>query len=134
MNLDSARAFIRLTRLKKDAEDNAKALGKQIHKLGQDLEMDMALEGVRNLPLEVDGKESTIYCWSQQQPVMKEGVDREMITLALEANGVDLVKPTYNANSFGSWVREQVSDGQELPQWLGQLVEVKTISRPRMRS
>jgi len=131
INLEKVRAFVRLTRLKKEAEENAKGLGAQITKLGQDIEMELALAGVRNLPIEVDGKESTVYLWSQVTPVMKEGVDREAITAALAEHGVDLVKPSYNANSFASWVREQE---HELPEWVGQLVELKTISRPRMRS
>ena len=134
INLENVRAFVRLTRLKKDAEDQAKRLGKQIAKLGEDIEMDLALAGVRNLPIEVDGQESTVYVWSQATPVMREGVDRERITAALAEHGVDLVKPAYNANSFSAYVREASGEADGLPEWLGELVELKTISRPRMRS
>ena len=142
VNLDNVRAFVRLSRLKKETEETAKKLGKQIIKLGEGIELQLALAGLRNLPITVDGKESTVYLWSQDQPVMREGVDREKITAALKEHGVDIVQEGYNANSFAAYVREQfemdtggladIPNG--LPPWLSELVELKTVSRPRMRS
>ena len=131
LDLAKVQRFVRMTRKKKELEAAAKALGKIISALGDEIELDLALSGLRNLPITVDDEESTVYTWTQDQPELMEGVTKEMVGEALKKHGVDLVQELYyDSRSFGSWVREL----DVIPDWLGELVDIKTVTKVRMRS
>jgi len=133
INLEKFQRLVRLYRTKAVLREKVSVLNKEIDEVATEVETDLILSGVKNLPLTVDDDPALVYVWSQSQPKFKEGFDRSAVAAAMKERGVGIVKDAWvDPGAFGSWCREMFKDG-EPPEWLSKMVEMETVSTARVR-
>lgn len=105
--------FIKLTLKKRQHEEDAEELGKQIAELEAKLMASFQERGVDRVSM--DG--STVYLDRKLWAGAENG-DSQATCAALEAAGLgDFVKPGFNTSQLSSWVRElEKAGGKQLPQ------------------
>ena len=107
--------------LKKELEEQTKAVNKEIEELDQRLSDAMAEAECPNF----SHSGSTFYLNTRLYASPKAGLKEDMIA-ALRAHGFgDLVSETVNANTLASFCKEQIAESGEaeaLPEWLSDVV------------
>jgi len=107
--------------LKKDLEEQVKAVNGEIEQLDQQLSDAMAEVECPNF---AHGG-STFYLNTRLYASPKSGMAEDMIQ-ALRAHGFgDIVKETVNANTLASFCKEQIAlsgEAEAIPDWLAQVV------------
>ena len=107
--------------LKKDLEEQVKAVSAEIDTLDKELSDAMALAECPNFT----HSGSTFYLNTRLFASPKGGMKEDMIA-ALKAHGYgDLVNETVNANTLASFCKEQIAqsgEAERLPMWLSDVV------------
>ena len=110
-----------LKETKKRLEDELKAVGLEIDRVGVVLAQRMADTETQNFT-----RNGTMFCLtSTTRASAAAGRKDELFAALREAGYDDLIYETVNANSLSAFVKEQTTEnGDSLPQWLAGLVTV----------
>tara|TARA_R100000951_G_scaffold39885_1_gene33663 strand:- start:192 stop:677 length:486 start_codon:yes stop_codon:yes gene_type:complete len=110
-----ARTFAALMATKKELEERVSQINSELKGLEQPLLTNMINEGVDSLPVTHELGKSTIYVHSQIWAKAKSS--KEDACEALKSVGLhEFVKEGFNTSTVSAYVREELKEGNELPQ------------------
>lgn len=127
-------AYARLHRVRRELEDATKAIAAASEKLEPLILEDMAMNGLRNMRVDVGGGESMTVMTIDQRFVTKkatrDGVTTDMICETLRQLGMgDMVSEGYSASRLKAKVLEMIDEGVEIPHQLARLINVTEVTK-----
>ena len=130
MDMDLAKKFGSLVSRKRDIEDELRAVKSEIASLDK-----LLLEEMRNNQMErLHIADCTLYIHKMLIAKPKEGRGRADVVEKLRLCGLgDLVSENYNSNTLSAWVREQLANGEQLPELLSSVVDTTELVSVRGR-
>lgn len=128
-----ARQFSKLIEQKKKNDTAEKDIALQMSRLEEQLINAMSEEGVQNISLDTG---MTVYRKTDKFYGAAEGVSKEDLVqeLGRHPQTMDLVAPSYNANSLRSRMKEIESNEESLPEELKRMIHVTEKFRVGYRS
>lgn len=127
---DPLARFVALEKERREIEARLKQCKAEATAIQEQLLDDWADRGQQSA--QVDGL--TVYVAHDFYCRKKGGIDTKEICSVLEQHGLSrLVGPNYDASKLKSWVKEQITEGSELPSDLDDLLMYDNVPRLRTR-
>ena len=134
LNTELAREFATLTAKKADLSSQIDAIKEELRGLEEPLKQNMALEGVDSLPIQLeDGETYTLYLHRQIWAKPKDG-DKVAGASALKLGGLGhFVSEGFNTSTLSAWLREALSNGEEIPKPVVEAFDLNEVVSVRGR-
>ena len=129
MDMNLAKKFASLISRKRDLEDDLRAVKSEIATLDP-----LLLDEMRNNEMQrLQIADCTLFINKLLVAKPKDG-NREAVVEQLRLCGLgDLVTANYNSNVLSAWVREQLANGEQLPEQLAKVIDTTELVSMRGR-
>jgi len=118
------RQFARLKEKRTAAEAVVEDIKAQMKTMHDDLRDDMIEQGLESMPVTVKGRRLSVHVKMEMWARPKGGDKEAVIRVLKRCRLGHYVKPTFNANSLSSYVRNRLSAGDKLPPTLAAVLDV----------